>query len=97
MADQTFLMKRLIKNCARKFNMNATFMAKPFSEEAGNGMHAHLSIVDKDGKNVFQVDKDKQPQGIFAEAISGLLKTTPDLSFFLCPSLKFISTLGPQC
>ncbi len=45
MADQTFLMKRLIKNCARKFNMNATFMAKPFSEEAGNGMHAHLSVV----------------------------------------------------
>jgi glutamine synthetase len=85
MADQTFLMKRLIKNCARKFNMNATFMAKPFSEEAGNGMHAHLSIVNKDGKNVFQVDKDKQPQGIFAEAISGLLKTTPDFLSFYAP------------
>jgi len=85
MADQTFLMKRLIKNCARKFNMNATFMAKPFSEEAGNGMHAHLSIVDKDGKNVFQVDKDKQPQGIFSEAISGLLKTTPDFLSFYAP------------
>ena len=85
MADQTFLMKRLIKNCARKFNMNATFMAKPFSEEAGNGMHAHLSIVDKDGKNVFQVDKDKQPQGIFAEAISGLLKTPPDFLSFYAP------------
>ena len=85
MADQTFLMKRLIKNCARKFNMNATFMAKPFSEEAGNGMHAHLSIVDIDGKNVFQVDKDKQPQAIFAEAISGLLKTTPDFLSFYAP------------
>ena len=85
MADQTFLMKRLIKNCARKFNMNATFMAKPFSEEAGNGMHAHLSIVNKDGKNVVQVDKDKQPQGIFAEAISGLLKTTPDFLSFYAP------------
>ena len=90
MADQTFLMKRLIKNCARKFNMNATFMAKPFSEEAGNGMHAHLSIVDKDGKNVFTVNKDKQPQGIFAEAISGLLKTTPDfLSFYASHSNSY--------
>ena len=85
MADQTFLMKRLIKNCARKFNMNATFMAKPFSEEAGNGMHAHLSVVDKDGNNVFKVDKNKQPQGIFAEAISGLLKTTPDFLSFYAP------------
>ena len=90
MADQTFLMKRLIKNCARKFNMNATFMAKPFSEEAGNGMHAHLSLVDKDGNNVFKVDKDKQPQGIFAEAISGLLKTTPDfLSFYASHSNSY--------
>ena len=90
MADQTFLMKRLIKNCARKFNMNATFMAKPFSEEAGDGMHAHLSIVDKDGKNVFKVNKDKHPQGIFAEAISGLLKTTPDfLSFYASHSNSY--------
>ena len=90
MADQTFLMKRLIKNCARKFNMNATFMAKPFSEEAGNGMHAHLSVVDKDGNNVFKVDKNKQPQGIFAEAISGLLKTTPDfLSFYASHSNSY--------
>ena len=90
MADQTFLMKRLIKNCARKFNMNATFMAKPFSEEAGNGMHAHLSLVDKDGNNVFKVDKNKQPQGIFAEAISGLLKTTPDfLSFYASHSNSY--------
>ena len=90
MADQTFLMKRLIKNCARKFNMNATFMAKPFSEEAGNGMHAHLSLVDKDGNNVFKVDKNNQPQGIFAEAISGLLKTTPDfLSFYASHSNSY--------
>ena len=90
MADQTFLMKRIIKNCARKFNMNATFMAKPFSEEAGNGLHAHLSIIDKDENNVFKVDKNKQPQGIFAEAISGLLKTTPDfLSFYASHSNSY--------
>jgi|TARA_B000000475_G_scaffold208992_1_gene171019 glutamine synthetase len=85
MADQAFLMKRLIKNCARKFNLNATFMAKPFSEEAGNGMHAHLSIIDKDGKNIFKVNKNKQPQGVFASAIAGLLKNAPDFLSFYAP------------
>ena len=85
MADQTFLLKRLIKNCARQFNMNASFMAKPFSEEAGNGMHVHLSVVDKDGNNVFTVDKNKQPQGLFSQAIGGLLKTTPDFLSFYAP------------
>ena len=90
MADQAFLMKRLIKNCARQFNMNATFMAKPFSDEAGNGMHAHLSIIDKDGNNVFTVDKDKQPQGIFANSIAGLLKNAPDfLSFYASHSNSY--------
>ena len=85
MADQAFLMKRLIKNCARKFNLNATFMAKPFSEEAGNGMHAHLSIIDKNGKNIFKVNKNKQPQGVFASAIAGLLKNAPDFLSFYAP------------
>jgi glutamine synthetase len=85
MADQTFLLKRLIKNCARQFNMNASFMAKPFSDEAGNGMHVHLSVVDKDGNNVFTVDKNKQPQGLFSHAIGGLLKTTPDFLSFYAP------------
>jgi glutamine synthetase len=61
-------------------------MAKPFSEHAGNGMHAHLSLVDKDGNNVFEVDKDKQPKGIFANSIAGLLKTTPDFLSFYAPS-----------
>ena len=49
--------------------MNATFMAKPFSDEAGNGMHVHLSVVDKDGNNVFTVDKNKQPQGLFSQLL----------------------------
>ena len=90
MADQAFLMKRLIKNCARQFNMNATFMAKPFSDQAGNGMHAHLSIIDKDGNNVFSVNKDKQPQGIFANSIAGLLKNAPDfLSFYASHSNSY--------
>ena len=85
MADQAFLMKRSIKNCAKKFNLNATFMAKPFSEHAGNGMHAHLSIIDKDGNNVFEVDKNKQPIGVFASAIAGLLKNAPDFLSFYAP------------
>jgi glutamine synthetase len=83
-------MKRSIKNCAKKFNLNATFMAKPFSEEAGNGMHAHLSIIDKKGDNLFKLDSNHQPQGIFADAIAGLLKTTPDfLSFYASHSNSY--------
>ena len=90
MADQAFLMKRSIKNCAKKFNLNATFMAKPFSEEAGNGMHAHLSIIDKKGNNLFKLDSKNQPIGIFADSIARLLNTTPDfLSFYASHSNSY--------
>ena len=85
MADQAFLLKRLIKNCARNFNMNASFMAKTFPNQAGNGMHVHLSLIDNDGNNVFVTGKNKQPQGVFAHAIAGLLKASPDFLSFYAP------------
>ena len=48
-------------------------------------MHVHLSVVDKDGNNVFTMDKNKQPQGLFSNSIGGLLKTTPDCLSFYAP------------
>jgi glutamine synthetase len=90
MADQVFLLKRLVRNCAKQFNMNATFMAKPFSNQAGNGMHVHLSIVDQDNNNIFNVDVNKQPIDIFANSIAGILKNTPDfLSFYAMHSNSY--------
>ena len=96
MADQTFLLKRLIKNCAKQCNLSATFMAKPFTMEAGNGMHAHLSIVDKKGNNLFASNKNKQPQGMFANAIAGLLKHTSDLMTFYAPHANSYRRLVPS-
>ena len=38
---------------ARKHGMAATFMAKPFAHEAGNGMHVHFSVLNEEGNNIF--------------------------------------------
>ncbi len=51
--QDAFLLKRLIKGIARKHNMSATFMAKPFMSVAGNGLHIHLSLYDKNDQNIF--------------------------------------------
>ena len=51
--QDAFLLKRLIKGIARKHNMSATFMAKPFMNVAGNGLHIHLSLYDKNDQNIF--------------------------------------------
>lgn len=52
-ADDVVLYKRLVKQAARRHGMLASFMAKPFADAAGNGMHLHVSINDAAGDNIF--------------------------------------------
>jgi len=51
-ADQVVMFRSLIKELAHKHGYLATFMAKPFIAESGNGFHTHYSMW-KDGKNAF--------------------------------------------
>ncbi|NLF79674.1 MAG: glutamine synthetase, partial [Clostridia bacterium] len=52
MADQTMIIKYVIKNAAIANHKTATFMPKPIFNEAGNGMHVHMLLM-KDGKPLF--------------------------------------------
>jgi len=51
-ADQVVEFRSLVKQLAGAHGYKATFMAKPFFEESGNGFHTHYSLW-KDGKNIF--------------------------------------------
>jgi len=51
-ADRVIMFRTLVKQLAMKEGYKATFMAKPFIEESGNGFHCHYSLW-KDGKNIF--------------------------------------------
>jgi len=82
--DQAFLLKRLIKGCAHQHGFIATFMPKPFSDWAGNGMHIHASVLDEKGDNIFELN-DRSPQGAYSHAIEGLLQATPELLAFYAP------------
>ena len=52
-ADDALYFKRFVKGIARKYELAASFMAKPFLDRAGNGFHVHFSLLDRDGRNVF--------------------------------------------
>lgn len=73
-ADDVIMLKRIVTGCARSHGLTATFMAKPFLEYAGNGMHVHASLLDKNGKNIFAGEAGKARLG---HAIAGLLQTMP--------------------
>ena len=49
-ADDAAMLRRIIKETSERHGYEATFMAKPFLEETGNGMHLHLSVYDENGK-----------------------------------------------
>ena len=51
-ADRVVMFRSLVKQLAARHGLNATFMAKPFIEESGNGFHLHYSLW-SEGKNIF--------------------------------------------
>lgn len=51
-ADRVVMFRSLVKQLANQHGYKATFMAKPFFEESGNGFHCHYSLW-KNGKNIF--------------------------------------------
>jgi glutamine synthetase len=50
--DDAILFKRLIRATALRHGLIACFMAKPLADQAGSGMHVHVSVQDESGNNV---------------------------------------------
>ena len=51
--DHAILLKRAVKAVAQQHELAASFMAKPFADFAGCGLHIHISLLDEKGNNVF--------------------------------------------
>lgn len=75
--DQAARFRRIVKCVARHHGMDATFLAKPYGDMAGSGLHLHVNLVDRDGRNVFE---DAHPLGtaLMRQAAAGLLATMAD-------------------
>jgi len=97
--DDAVLLKRVIHAVARKHNMQATFMAKPYIEEAGNGLHIHLSLLDEDGDNLFtecDVDADPTESVLLRTAIGGLLDMADSSQALFSPTINSYRRLAPD-
>lgn len=93
-ADDTWLFKALIKGLARKFGFAATFMAKPFEEDAGNGMHLHFSVLDADGKNVFDNGGEEGTETLL-QAVAGCLAAMPASTLLFAPHANSYRRMVP--
>lgn len=52
-ADDTVLCKWILDMLADKRGQRIIFSPKPFETEAGNGLHHHILLRDKNGVNIF--------------------------------------------
>ena len=87
-ADDVIIAKRLVRATARRFGMEACFMAKPFGQDSGSGMHLHLSLADSAGANLFADQPDGSLSPLMLHAIGGIRATIADTMLVLAPFLN---------
>lgn len=94
-ADDALYFKRFVKGIARRYGLAASFMAKPFLDRAGNGAHVHFSLLDADGRNVFD---DGGPDGteVMRHAVGGLLEAMRASALVFAPHLNSYRRLQPN-
>lgn len=83
--DDAIMYKRLVKGVAVAHGLEATFMAKPFAERAGSGMHLHISMADKNGNNAFASD-DPAGTPLLRHSIGGMKALLADSMAIFAPN-----------
>ena len=83
--DQAVRYKRVVKGVAHRHGMQACFMAKPFAELAGTGMHMHVSLADEQGNNLY-ASEDKAGTPLLRHSVGGMLDHLLASLLLFCPN-----------
>ncbi len=82
-ADDCLYLKRVAEQAARKHGLKSTCMAKPYSDQAGSGLHVHASIIDRDGNNILDA-KGGEPT-LLKSVTAGMLQTMQEAQLVFAP------------
>ncbi|MFK0385307.1 glutamine synthetase family protein [Agrobacterium sp. NPDC090273] len=93
-ADFAVFLKRIVKGVARKHDLDATFMAKPYGMQAGNGMHVHFSVLDKSGNNIY--GGENGPSDALMHSVGGLLENMGESMAIFAPHANSYRRLTPS-
>ena len=89
-ADWAALFCRSTRGVALKHGYRASFMAKPYLQHPGSGMHVHVSLYDGAGNNLLAVNQ-QQP---LRHAIAGCLELLPACMPIFAPNHNGFRRLG---
>lgn len=92
-AQDALLLKHAIKGVAQNMGMLASFMAKPFADQTGNGMHVHLSLYNGQANNLFA---GSTGQEMLCHAVGGMLDLMPASMAVLAPNANSYRRFDPD-
>ena len=94
-ADIALLFKRLVIGIVNNHGMEATFMAKPYAEEPGNGMHVHASVLNAAGENIFADADEGEVSPTLGKAVAGVIHTMREMQAVFAPHMNSYRRFGP--
>ncbi|KGJ02439.1 glutamate--putrescine ligase [Paracoccus halophilus] len=94
-ADDAWLFKLLVKGLARQYGFAASFMAKPYEDWNGSGMHMHFSVLDQTGANIFDNGGD-EGSAVLRHAVAGCLAAMPGSTLLFAPHENSYDRLVPD-
>jgi glutamine synthetase len=93
-AAQATRLKYGARELARRAGGLATFMAKPFGDQAGNSMHLHISLW-RDGRPAFAPDGHRE-NPLHRRAIAGLMEHLPGIVLYGAPTVNSYKRFEPK-
>ena len=84
-ADEAALLRRATHGVAASVGLRASFMAKPYAQKSGSGLHVHVSLVDEAGRNRFGAEGG---QVLLEHATAGMQALHAESMAFFAPSFS---------
>ncbi len=96
-ADQCVMFQRVVRCIAQRHGVEATFMAKPYPDTSGSGLHLHCSLLDEAGANVFAAGESENELGPrIRHAMGGALALMGDAMAVYAPNLNSFRRFQPN-
>ncbi len=92
-ADHAALLRHAVRSVAIDHGLRASFLAKPFADQVGSGMHLHISVVDEDGNNVF-ADESELGSPRLGHAVAGMQATMAEAMAIFSPHVNAFRRYG---
>lgn len=87
--DMAFNFKETVKEFSALKGFQAVFMAKPYLERTGNGLHYNFSLVNQDGVNVFsEPDSEDKLSNFARHFLGGLMSHARAVAALCCPTVN---------